>query len=131
MNIFKKLLGIQNKNYTEQTGNDNNALIGNCIIFSLDPNNNEPHIKIRIEDTSNEICSKFGELLYDINNGSYKESIIKLMLQMSGQDTEIKKFMESTIIYWSFLLNKAENRNLFDFKDKPLVMPTDFNKNAK
>lgn len=126
MNIFTKLLSPKSNNITNI---DDSPLEGNHIVFSLDPkSNNEPHIKIRIDDTSHAACSKFAEMLHDLNSGLYHESIIKLMLQMSQQDSEIKTFIETTMLYWTYLLNK---QNKEQTTDKPMIMPTDFNKHAK
>lgn len=127
MNIFTKLLSLKSNNITNI---DNTLLEGNYIVFSLDPkSNNEPHIKIRIDDTSHATCYKFAEMLYDLNSGLYHESIIKLMSQMGQQDSEIKIFIETAMLYWTYLLNKQQNKE--QPTDKPMIMPTDFNKYAK
>lgn len=132
MNIFSKLFAsVNNKN--DQSTNVNSE--GNCIIFSLDPkSNDEPFIKIKIENTSNEDSVKFAQLLCDITDGLYNESIINLMLKMTDQDLEIRKFVHSTIMNWSFIV-KSYNKLDKDLSSKndnqPVIMPTDFNKNAK
>lgn len=132
MNIFSKLFRAEsNKN----NDSDLTAPEGNCIIFSLDPkSNDEPFIKIKIENTSNEDSIKFAQLLCDVTDGLYNESIINLMLKMTDQDLQIKKFVHSTILNWTLLVktyNKS-NKDLSSNNDnQPLIMPTDFNKNAK
>lgn len=115
------------------TDREETKLINSVVLSSNTEIDNEPNVKIRIEDTSTDACRKFAEMLYELNTGSYHETIIRLMVQMSDQDDEIKKFMETAILYWGFLLNnkKLNMNNNEEYIDKPLIMPTDFNKNAK
>ena len=132
MNIFSKLFKPAN-NQNNQNINPNPE--GNCIIFSLDPkSNDEPFIKIRIENTSNEDSIKFAQLLCDITDGLYSDSIVNLMLKMTDQNLEIKQFVHSTIMNWSFLIKSYNESNkdlLSKIDNQPVIMPTDFNKNAK
>lgn len=131
MNIFSKFFNLDNKaNKKNDTKSE-----GNCIIFSLDSlSNNDPFIKIKIENTSTEDSIKFAELLRDVTDGLYNDSITNLMLKMTDQDLHIKKFIHSTVLHWIFLL-KNQNCNDTDLlnkiQDQPMIMPTDFNKNAK
>lgn len=132
MNPLKDIISYFFKHKNNHTGNQINE--GNAIVFSLNPSlNNEPHIKIKIEDTSDEASKKFAEMLFDINIGSYNESALHLLARMSEEDDEIKKFVETTIIYWGFLMK--DKKHLLNasivWKQKPLIMPTDFNKHAK
>lgn len=136
MNIFSKFFKSDNK--TNEKNNTNSE--GNCIIFSLNPlSNNEPFIKIKIESTSTEDSIKFAELLRDVTDGLYNDSITNLMLKMTDQDLDIKKFVHSTILHWIFLLKNqsCDNTELLtkiqnqSRENQPIIMPTDFNKNAK
>lgn len=127
MNILSKIFSTNTeKNENE---NDNPTSEGNCIIFSLDQkSNDEPFIKIKIQNISTNDSIKFAQLLYDITGGLYNDSIINLMLKMTEQDLHIRQFINSTILNWG-LLSKDYNRSNTD--NQPVIMPTDFNKNAK
>lgn len=136
MNIFSKFFNVNNKTNEK----DSVKAEGNCIIFSLDSScNNDPFIKIKIENTSTEDSIKFAELLRDVTDGLYNDSITNLMLKMTDQDLQIKKFAHSTILHWIFLLKNQSyndkdlltNTENQPIENQPVVMPTDFNKNAK
>lgn len=122
-NIFSKKIKTQNT--------IPQPISGNSITFFIDlEKDSEPNVKIVITDTSNEACKKFSELLFDLHSGEYHKSTLDLLLNMGKQDDEIKKFAQTTILFWSYLL-KTNNIVGYDKKSKPLIMPTDFNKNAK
>lgn len=134
MNILNWI--FQNKTIPENKSNTYLSS-GNCIVFSLNPeSNNDPYIKIIIDDTSVMSSVKFAELLYDIFTGMYNESTINLMMKMSNENPELKQFIHSCILNWSLLARHNDHANK-PFENKnyeeniPVVMPTDFNKNAK
>lgn len=95
----------------------------------------EPSIKISIGDTSDDACKKFTEILFNLNSGQYYKSIIDLLNDVGQKDNKIYKFVETSILYWSYLLNtkyiEYKKNNIISKTNKPLIMPTDFNKNAK
>lgn len=129
MNFIKQLLGWKSKQNNEDP-------IDNKIVFCLNPEkNNEPFIKIIISDTSKESCYKFGEMLFAINSGLYHTSIAQLLMNMGKEDKEIKNFVETSIMHWADLIKDSEDKNIknskWKNKDKPLIMPMDFNKNAR
>lgn len=132
MSIFDKFFQKNNNTKTSDQS-------GNCIIFSLNPEmNNEPYIKIKIDDTSIGASAKFAELLYDIFTGIYNESTVNLMMKMSNEGSDIKQFMHSCIMNWSLLaknkdtINETNDQNkYYDDDDTPVITPTYFNKNAK
>ena len=106
----------------------------NYILITSNPENQyEPYIKLHVVDLSDEACEKFTEALFHLNRGEYHQSFINLMLEMSHQDKDINKFMQQSIIYWSYLFKKGggdiinNEQNL----NKPLISPTEFNKNGK
>lgn len=130
MNILSKLF---NQNNHKFVGDEES---GNYITFSLNPkSNNEPYIKIKIEDTSTLASHEFAVLLLDIFSGIYSEAVINLMLKMSNENEDIKNFVNSCILRWSSL-TKEINANMLQNSDSmeddiPVITPTHFNKNAK
>lgn len=133
MNIFNSIKNYFINSKSSKINNQDDKPT-NCIIFSINPEMNyEPYVKIRIEDTSIGACAKFVQMLNDVNSGSYSESIISLMTDMGTEDQNIKNFMKTGILYWKSLLNN--NQQTADtckiYNDRPLIMPMDFNKNAK
>lgn len=105
--------------------------LSNYISFIIDPNRiNEPNVKISIIDTTNDSCKQFAEMIYSLNAGEYQQSITELLLNMGKQDAKIQKFVETTIVYWEYLMRSRKMSSSQSIND-PLIMPTDFNKNAK
>lgn len=134
--MFKKLFNKLFQNTTKsEVNNLTIPLNSNYILITSDADlNYEPHIKLHVVDLSDEACEKFTESLYHLNAGQYHQSFINLMLDMSHQDKDINKFIQSSIIYWSYLIKKnglttSSTENIDT--NKPLVSPLDFNKNAK
>lgn len=122
-------------NKTRRVTRANEALPNdqNYILITLDSNEKyEPYIKLHFIDLSDNAREKFTEALYHLNNGEYHQSFINLMLEMSHQDEEIRKFVQSSIIYWGYLIKQLGINNTTTSEiNKPLISPTDFNKNAK
>lgn len=116
---------------------ESSAIGGNSITFFIDlEKDSEPNVKISITDTTEQGCKKFSELLFDLNSGEYHKSILDLLINMGKQDDQIQKFVETSVLYWSYLLHAKNteykyNKTNFWKENKPLIMPTDFNKNAK
>jgi hypothetical protein len=137
LNWFNKKYNNQNLKIKADVRNiDNNT---NYILISSDKKDNyEPYIKIHLVDLSKDGCEKFSEILFHLNRGEYHQSFIDLLLQMGDQDHEIKQFVQSLIIYWGILIKQAtlENNSSQEPLDKklntkPLISPTDFNKNVR
>lgn len=127
-----------NRFFRKSETNNNQQQGGNAITFFIDlEHDSEPNVKISITDTTDEACKKFSELLFDLNSGEYHKSILDLLLNIGKQDEQIQKFVETGILYWSYLLHaknteyKYHKTNSSWKEYKPLIMPTDFNKNAK
>jgi hypothetical protein len=131
MNILKKIRSYFSK---EKITDESNR-----IILSLDEKlENPPLIKIIITDTSDDHSKKFGEMLFNINSGFYHSSIFELLMNMSKEDKDIKHFIETSLIHWAALIkdNTAkllENKQNLKWQnqDIPMIMPMEFNKNAK
>lgn len=128
---FKKWLEKQD-NAKEISNSDSEH---NYIKFLIDRNTKEPYIKMSIKNLTEEDAKLYGELLFDINAGLYQSSIINILVDFSKEDTEIHKFVISTINNWH-KLSSIENEKICNadkkpWLKKPQISPLDFNKHAK
>ena len=107
----------------------------NSIIFLLDSKtNNQPYVKMNIIDTSDEQCSRYAEMLFNINAGMYHQSILDLMVNMGQTDATIKKFIHNVLLIWAKKMKDSDTYTTANSQfpkwnnNKPQVLPTDFNK---
>lgn len=130
--MIKKL--IENL-FRKQKPDTAQSASGNSISFFIDlDKDSEPNVKIVVTDTSEEACKRFSELLFDLNSGEYYKSMLELLLTIGKQDSEIQKFTENTMLCLNYLFqikNKGYKKSKIQLNSKPLIMPTDFNRNAK
>lgn len=98
----------------------------NKIEFLVDSNNN-PYIKISILNTDSSDAKNFADLIFNIVGGSYVDSIIKTMLDLSKEDDTIKTFVTQTLIQYS-LLNSQYLSNVLNSTttNSPIVKPSEF-----
>lgn len=107
----------------------------NRITYLIDKNDNEPYIKVTLKDISKPAAKNFGEMLYNVSNGFYQESVLKILVDFSKEDENINQFVLETIAHW-YSLSKAYKKNTPGVIEKPWlkvpqVSPMDFNKYAK
>jgi len=128
-NIIQNLFKIKNNPMSSNTIDSKNYLL-----FSFDDPHKNPSIKIHIEDLSDTSSQVMSTLLFNLNEGLYKENIINVLLEISKKDLDIDAFMRTVIIQWNQMIVDNEKKYLTLIKeasDKPYISPRDFNKYAK
>lgn len=123
--MIKNIFNLWNKK-TLKDQSDNNSLS-----FVLDKN--DPYIKIIISDTSDSDILSFANMLYELHNGAYVHSIIKILMDMGKNDKNISVFTKGVVLEWSKLYkgNLLGNNLMNPTDDEPLVKPTHFYKVSK
>jgi hypothetical protein len=105
----------------------------NYLLFFIDDKTKEASIKTNIVDLSDDACYKYALMLFNINEGFYKQSTFDLLSSVGKQSLDIEAFMQNVIINWMYLI---KDKNLaIDNKEwannKPIIPPTQFSKYAK
>jgi hypothetical protein len=120
--MIKNIFNLWNKK-TSKNQSDNNSLS-----FVLDKN--DPYIKIIISDTSDSDILSFANMLYELHNGAYINSIIKILMDMGKNDKNILVFTKGVVLEWTKLYkgNLLGNNLTNSTDDEPLVKPTHFYK---
>lgn len=87
------------------------------VRFNCEWNNNDPNTSAAI-----------GKLLYEINHGSYIETILKDLTHKAIDNNDDKNFIASIVVYWNHLASAIKEQK----QDPPLVQPLGaFFKNVK
>lgn len=110
---FKKIFS-QHKNPSNNTNNS--------IIFSIN-DNKEIIIQINLNSFSTESATKFGYLLFLINEGYCVKHILDFLSTMQKEDIDKNLFIQSVITQWSSQILDHDNN------EEPIVKPTQFNIN--
>lgn len=113
INYFKQL-------FYKKTVSDT-TVSKNKIIFEVD-NNQKIDIKFELNDLSVEAATKFGYLLFLINEGYYVQSALDILSNMAKEDLNKQRFAQQTINQWSSKILDNETIN-----DQPIIKPTQFN----
>jgi len=92
----------------------------NSIIFSIN-NNKEIIIQINLNSFSTESATKFGYLLFLINEGYCVKHILDFLSTMQKEDIDKNLFIQSVITQWSSQILDHDNN------EEPIVKPTQFN----
>jgi hypothetical protein len=119
-----KLFGIDDKSTSSEDEEISNSI---SFIFTK----TDPFIKILITQVSDTDSINFANILHDINNGSYVNSIISLLVDMGKKDKDMAIFTKKVLIKWG---NLKKNNLLTSFTDdinEPIVKPTHFYKLSK
>jgi len=92
----------------------------NSIIFSIN-NNKEIIIQINLNSFSTESATKFGYLLFLINEGYCVKHILDSLSIMQKENIDKNLFIQSAITQWSSQILDHDNN------EEPIVKPTQFN----
>jgi hypothetical protein len=92
----------------------------NSIIFSIN-NNKEIIIQINLNSFSAESATKFGYLLFLINEGYCVKHILDSLSIMQKENIDKNLFIQSAITQWSSQILDHDNN------EEPIVKPTQFN----
>lgn len=106
----------------------------NYLLFSFDDPQKNPSIKIHVEDLSDISSHVMSTLLFNLNEGFYKENIINVLVEISKKDLDIDAFLRTVMMQWNQMIIDNEKKYLSLIKeasDKPHISPRDFNKHAK
>jgi len=117
---FDKLFKIK-----ESTENDS---LFNIILFQIDENQ-KVHLKVNIDNFSEEAAKKFGFLLFLLNEGYYVQTFMDLISDFSKESLTKAQFCQQVIGSWSNKIAESDKYEL-DHQDEPMIKPTSFN-NAK
>ena len=97
----------------------------NSVTFKIDQDQ-KIHLHIDIEYLSSVDASKFGFMLFLLNEGYYIQTFIDLMTDLSKQDLTKAQFVQQVIGSWSKQMTESdEYENKLD--NEPIVKPTLFN----
>ncbi len=123
MKLFSKLFG-------KKSGPDASIPKDSSYLLFLLDENSEPFIKVVIADTSKKTAVAFSDLIHNICNGNYTDSILKVLLEMRHQDKDIYDCVKNIVL--ELLKLKNDHSVKFDPENTPQVKPTQFyhNKNV-
>jgi hypothetical protein len=96
----------------------------NKLIFSIDENGKH-WIDIKINNDTDKSCEQFAKLLYNLNSGAYKLSIIDFLISTPDKQPQIKSYIDNIIMFWGILIESNENNTLGIGKSEkePFVSP--------
>lgn len=79
-------------------------------------------IKVGLDNRNSSSCEAFGKMLFLINNGTYEQNILNIMVDMTKKNPDQAEHIQTTMISWaSAITEQMESESLIG----PQVKPTE------
>jgi hypothetical protein len=79
-------------------------------------------IKVTLDNRNNSSCEAFGKMLFFINNGTYEQNILNIMVDMTKKSPDQTEYVQATMISWaSAITEQMDSEALIG----PQVRPTE------
>lgn len=99
----------------------------NSITFSIDGFGKQ-WVYVELVNTDEHSCQAFAKLLFELNDGRYKNSILNIVTSLTKEHPVLSPAVDNILINWGILLNQSiangEQSNIVTkSKNRPFIRP--------
>lgn len=119
--LFKKILTFFEIPEPPKAQSETIAKQENSVSFIVDEWN-RLIIKVGLDNKNTASCEAFGKMLFFINNGSYEQNILNIMIDMTKKNPDQAEYIQATMISWAASITEQMES---DSTIGPQIRPTE------